>query len=540
MNKRLVTIGLLVTALLAVGIGLAFRSVVSAVAAAEGGRGALARLEQALNAGEAGPHTAAAGDAAFTVAVAGPDGAAGAVEAGPGIVVTGIVPDSPAAKAGIVRGDIVLSVDGVDVTGMVDLHRAMADANAGDAVRLEVQHGDDVRDVEVVLADGGPARLGVVGCGGGMPARIALHAMGGGPAVVAAVTADSPAAAAGLAAGDRITAVDGERLGGGALVFRHGGARDGHGGLHRFFGQLFGADDDGAAPDAGADDAAAPDAAPAAPAADVLVPAPDAVAPQVAPLPDGPLDEVVATVGSTAGGPSLAEAIARHAPGDTVTLTVERDGEAARDVEVTLGAHPDDPTKAFLGVRYAGGFGGAMHAVPALPLPGGPLGGDPELRERLAALPEGTGGAIVGAVVPGGAAAAAGVSVHDIVTAIDGAPLDGPRALAEAVGQRKPGDTVRLTVVRDAAEPRELTVTLGTHPDDPAKGYLGLTTTGYFRHDGGALGDTLFDWFIGPDGADGPSLDGDVMPAVPAIPAVPAQPGATFELEVDAPPSDNV
>ena len=52
MTKRLVTIGLVLTAVLAVGIGLAFRSVVSAVSGSQPGRSALAHLERALNADE--------------------------------------------------------------------------------------------------------------------------------------------------------------------------------------------------------------------------------------------------------------------------------------------------------------------------------------------------------------------------------------------------------------------------------------------------------------------------------------------------------
>lgn len=48
---------------------------------------------------------------------------------------------------------------------------------------------------------------------------------------------------------------------------------------------------------------------------------------------------------------SLADLISRHKPGDTVTLTLWDRGRT-RSVEVQLGKHPDDPERAYLGIRY--------------------------------------------------------------------------------------------------------------------------------------------------------------------------------------------
>ena len=347
MNKRLLTIGLVLTAVLAVGVGLAFRSVVSAVAGAQTGRSALAQLERALNAGEvdAQPSTGAAPadpnadpnavtDVVSNVVVA--SGVAAArIDEGPGVLVTGLVKDGAAAKAGIARGDIVLGIDGKDIQRFADLTKALKGKAEGDAVRLKVQHGDEVRDRDVTLqSGGGAAQLGIASCGGGMAPRIAIrHAIGGGPAVVDTVTADSPAAKAGLKEGDRITAVDGEKLTGHTIAFAHGAMHNGPSNGMGFFRRLFGHDE------AQADPSTAPSAVDPT-TADGAEGGPDNV-PGVAALPVEPSAETL-PLGEAKPGLTLADAIARHKPGDTVKLTVEHDGEAAREVSVVLGAHPDD------------------------------------------------------------------------------------------------------------------------------------------------------------------------------------------------------
>ena len=545
MNKRLLTIGLVLTAVLAVGVGLAFRSVVSAVAGAQTGRSALAQLERALNAGEvdAQPSTGAAPadpnadpnavtDVVSNVVVA--SGVAAArIDEGPGVLVTGLVKDGAAAKAGIARGDIVLGIDGKDIQRFADLTKALKGKAEGDTVRLKVQHGDEVRDRDVTLqSGGGAAQLGIASCGGGMAPRIAIrHAIGGGPAVVDTVTADSPAAKAGLKEGDRITAVDGEKLTGHTIAFAHGAMHNGPSNGMGFFRRLFGHDE------AQADPSTAPSAVDPT-TADGAEGGPDNV-PGVAALPVEPSAETL-PLGEAKPGLTLADAIARHKPGDTVKLTVEHDGEAAREVSVVLGAHPDDAAKAFLGVTYGHTMempeammqvmpfpGDAMGAVPAMP-PFGGMHDDPAMRELFEQLGDGIGGIVVGDVTADSAAAKAGVRAKDVITKLDGQAVDGPEALATAIGAMKPGETVTLTVVRPNAEPADISVTLGANPDDASKGFLGLSMTGFFiRHGGpdrsspdGAGDDTMFEWKVAPS-----------MPAQPAT--------EPFEIQIDAPPSSD-
>lgn len=75
----------------------------------------------------------------------------------------------------------------------------------------------------------------------------------------------------------------------------------------------------------------------------------------------------------------------------------------------------------------------------------------------------GTAGAAVGDVVQGGPAASAGLQAGDIVTAIDGTPIQGSADLVAAIAAKKPGDRITLTVTRGSGT-QTITATLGTQP----------------------------------------------------------------------------
>jgi 2-alkenal reductase len=63
-------------------------------------------------------------------------------------------------------------------------------------------------------------------------------------------------------------------------------------------------------------------------------------------------------------------------------------------------------------------------------------------------------------VLPGTAADRAGLREGDIITAIDTQAIDGDTSLRQLLLQRRPGDTVILTVLRDGSE-ISIDVTLG-------------------------------------------------------------------------------
>jgi predicted metalloprotease with PDZ domain len=58
-----------------------------------------------------------------------------------GVLVEGIQNDSPADKAGLRVGDIVLSVDGKDVKTAADLRLALREKKDGDSVRIDLLRG---------------------------------------------------------------------------------------------------------------------------------------------------------------------------------------------------------------------------------------------------------------------------------------------------------------------------------------------------------------------------------------------------------------
>ncbi len=67
--------------------------------------------------------------------------------------------------------------------------------------------------------------------------------------------------------------------------------------------------------------------------------------------------------------------------------------------------------------------------------------------------------ALVGEVVVGGPAAAAGLRAGDVVVGVDGEPVDSPEDVLAAIRRRRPGDEMELTIQRNGAE-REFTLVL--------------------------------------------------------------------------------
>ena len=72
----------------------------------------------------------------------------------PGVRVHSVIERSPALAAGISVDDILLSVDDTDLAAPSDLSSLLNEASGGDRVRLGVQRGDTVFEVDVTLAGG--------------------------------------------------------------------------------------------------------------------------------------------------------------------------------------------------------------------------------------------------------------------------------------------------------------------------------------------------------------------------------------------------
>ncbi|MBW8271017.1 trypsin-like peptidase domain-containing protein [Caldovatus aquaticus] len=76
------------------------------------------------------------------------------------------------------------------------------------------------------------------------------------------------------------------------------------------------------------------------------------------------------------------------------------------------------------------------------------------------------GGVLIAAVERGSPAARAGLRPGDVVVALDGERIETSRALVRNVAALPPGQTVRLTVLRDGRE-REIRVQVGRRPQNP-------------------------------------------------------------------------
>lgn len=190
-----------------------------------------------------------------------------------------VVKDSPADKAGLKKGETIVSVDSAVLSTTVTLADAIGKKKPGDSVTLEVQASDDKatkREVKVTLGENpdkkGAAWLGVqyrsgFGRGGrNMPLPLPGTMTTG--AIIGAVSADSPAAKAGLAERDVITEVDGK----------------------------------------------------------------------------------VVTDAKT-----VVDAVQAHKVGDTITLKIQR-GTETKEIKVTLGENPNDKGKPFMGIQLGSVF----------------------------------------------------------------------------------------------------------------------------------------------------------------------------------------
>jgi len=99
--------------------------------------------------------TGALGILLSATALAQADGTATVVTAAaePGVLIVAVEAESPAAEAGLVRGDIVLAAAGEPVNHAQALRTAVHALAPGATITLTVQHGDDVRALAVKIGE---------------------------------------------------------------------------------------------------------------------------------------------------------------------------------------------------------------------------------------------------------------------------------------------------------------------------------------------------------------------------------------------------
>jgi serine protease Do len=72
---------------------------------------------------------------------------------GKGAIVSSIMPKSPAASSDLKLGDVILSVNGAEITRLRDLPRVIADTKAGDTVKLAVWRDGSRKNVDVTIRE---------------------------------------------------------------------------------------------------------------------------------------------------------------------------------------------------------------------------------------------------------------------------------------------------------------------------------------------------------------------------------------------------
>lgn len=93
-------------------------------------------------------------------------------------------------------------------------------------------------------------------------------------------------------------------------------------------------------------------------------------------------------------------------------------------------------------------------------------------------------GVVITRVDRTGPAALAGLQRGDLITAIDNTPIESARDLRERLDLLKPGDSVRLSLLRQRSE-LLIEVKLSAFPDNATRSYLGV----YFTARGDEPGD---------------------------------------------------
>jgi membrane-associated protease RseP (regulator of RpoE activity) len=163
-----------------------------------------------------------------------------------GVAVTKIVKDSPAEKAGLRQGDVILRIDGENVTSVRKLNRVVGEIAPDQTVRLAISRngseqeltatmgrrsnsntftrllknnpgvweweGPTLNNDDMFFSLGGSRRIGISTTELTKQLADYFGIAGGQGVLVTSVSDDGPAAKAGVKAGDVITAVDGETV----------------------------------------------------------------------------------------------------------------------------------------------------------------------------------------------------------------------------------------------------------------------------------------------------------------------------------------
>jgi serine protease Do len=138
-----------------------------------------------------------------------------------GALVNSVEADSPAAKAGLQAGDIILAVDGKPVDSSSELPRMIGETKPGTPVNLKVWRKGANRDLRVTVGETPAEQLAAAGAQEIKPAKLGVavrpltdqeRRQRGVDAGVVVEQVDGPAAKAGIRVGDVILSFNGEKI----------------------------------------------------------------------------------------------------------------------------------------------------------------------------------------------------------------------------------------------------------------------------------------------------------------------------------------
>jgi serine protease Do len=142
-----------------------------------------------------------------------------------GVLVADVSPDGPAKDAGIVRGDVILAIDGKEVRSTGELRNLVASHPSGKSVAVTIVRDKKKRDIDVELGSlpvtkstpDKPEKVSSTGLLGGIGVtdlgpetrkRFGISDKQDSGAVVTQVEPRSPAGKVGISAGDVIVQID--------------------------------------------------------------------------------------------------------------------------------------------------------------------------------------------------------------------------------------------------------------------------------------------------------------------------------------------
>ncbi len=178
----------------------------------------------------------------------------------------------------------------------------------------------------------------------------------------------------------------------------------------------------------------------------------------------------------------LAKIIGGYQPGDTIDIEIHTIGEDPKVVQVSLGQHPDDPDKAYLGIFYHPGVG--LRGFDRGRIPNAFPDGMPNIPfVHPFELPEGDiSGAIITEILADSPAEIAELKKNDIITAVDGTEINNPSDLTKSIHSHKPGDEVNITILRPGEkEPLIIAVNLSTLSEYDDTAYLGVKVAHFIK-----------------------------------------------------------